>query len=314
MSPEQSFVKNFLSGSSFYILNKSVCKTLKPNASVLLTLLIDRFNYWQEKGRLVDGEWFYKSKEEIEEDVNLTAREQDTAIEVLVDFGLIDTKEGVGFNRTKHYRINWCNVSEFLTSGSKNVNDFPLREKRMIDHAENADSIMRKTRTTNNTTKNTKLKTENSKIQGEEVDQSPRIEKVSKIEKIEVPSFKDMTLLLKAELNRVPRQPEIMAFVSSCKDNGLTSDDISTRTFLNTFFDSAPAMKKSMGGPKFTEWRNHVESKLEQAKAVVYFGGSLDLDSEPEGVEGKFTYNKQGDMVLDEKTFNDLFADFLVKE
>lgn len=151
---------------------------------------------------------------------------------------------------------------------------------------------------------------------------SPRIPQMKKsflndseVNRSDTPSFRTMIGLLQQQNgNKIPRAAEIPPFVSSCKDRGLTVDDISTREFIKVFFDGAKALKKKVGQDKFTEWKESVENQLEQAKAAVYFAGSLDMNSEPEIQKGKIIVNHRGESNLHEETFDDIFPNFIVSE
>ena len=137
----------------------------------------------------------------------------------------------------------------------------------------------------------------------------------SEVNRSDTPSFRTMIGLLQQQNGgKIPRAAEIPPFVSSCKDRGLTVDDISAREFIKVFFDGAKALKKKVGQDKFTEWKESVENQLEQAKAAVYFAGSLDMNSEPEIQKGKIVVNHRGESNLHEETFDDIFPNFIVSE
>lgn len=142
----------------------------------------------------------------------------------------------------------------------------------------------------------------------------PKKEKTDEPKK-DIPSFRTMVSLLQSQNgNKIPKPHELVPFVSSCKDQGLSVDDINVRAFSSAFFDGAKSLKKKIGTEKFNDWREQIENQLEQAKATVYFAGSLNMNSEPEIPKGKIVINHRGESVLHEETFDALFGNFISEE
>ncbi|MCU0351514.1 MAG: hypothetical protein MUF43_11930 [Flavobacterium sp.] len=77
--------KDFLKQSSWFIVNKQISREVGVEASLLLSYLIEKSDYY-------DIEWFYCTSDTIENDTTLSYRIQKTCIEKLKSFGYIDTK------------------------------------------------------------------------------------------------------------------------------------------------------------------------------------------------------------------------------
>jgi len=82
-------------------------------------LLLSQLLFWWEKGR--NPNWIYKTIDEMEEETTLSRCEQDNAIKICKNYGLLETKlEGIPAKR--HFKLNIQKIIKLLES-SLQVND-----------------------------------------------------------------------------------------------------------------------------------------------------------------------------------------------
>lgn len=110
-----SIVKNTLSQTAYWQVNKCIAKCLKSlNATVLLSYLIDSYLMHKDSCVLIDSEeFFYRKSSDIEDDTTLSYREQKTAIEILVQNELVKTKL-MGVPAKLHFALNEIKIEQIL--------------------------------------------------------------------------------------------------------------------------------------------------------------------------------------------------------
>ena len=110
----ENFVKKVFLSNSYFVVTKSICQVVDPNAAVLLSLLIDKYFFWKDRNELNADGSFYKKREEILEEISLTRKKRETAQKTLIHFGFIEVfkTNTAGYN---YYRINWDNLQEAWT-------------------------------------------------------------------------------------------------------------------------------------------------------------------------------------------------------
>ena len=115
-----NMIKKILGLSSFWIVNKSIAKHLGCNDSaLLLSDLIDRSVYFENKGEVKDG-FFYYTSESIELNVNISYHKQKKCINILKKNGFIETKI-ISIPAKLHFKIIESKILNFLnTSIEKN--------------------------------------------------------------------------------------------------------------------------------------------------------------------------------------------------
>jgi hypothetical protein len=109
-------VKKLLSQDAFWMVNKKMAKELGYHASVLLSELIDKEDYFKGVNSLVlvDGiEYFYLSSGQIESSIFIGYKAQKKAIEELTKVGLIRIKL-MGIPATLHFSINNENLENYF--------------------------------------------------------------------------------------------------------------------------------------------------------------------------------------------------------
>lgn len=107
-------IKEFLCGSNYIRVNKSLIKKVGIEAAYFLTYLVEKES--QFKGGLVgrdDKNWFFAESKKIENDTCLSYRNQKTAISVLEKNGLLVTKL-MGIPRKLYFSIRSLNIFHFV--------------------------------------------------------------------------------------------------------------------------------------------------------------------------------------------------------
>lgn len=102
-----------LATRNYIIVNKPLAKLLGINASIMLGELCSEYEYWKNQGKLEEGEYFFSTTSNIEENTTLTRKLQDTAIKKLKEIDLIDTKL-MGLPAKRYFRINQEKLENLL--------------------------------------------------------------------------------------------------------------------------------------------------------------------------------------------------------
>lgn len=116
---------DLLDSGNFQTYNREVARVLKSvNSAILLSELINRYNYHSQRGELVSylnhpGDWFYYTVDKCEERTCLSPAEQKTAIKILESYGFF-LKKAIGLPAKRHFQINIDKIIEFII-GSKNI-------------------------------------------------------------------------------------------------------------------------------------------------------------------------------------------------
>lgn len=115
---------SFLNNAHYQVYYTPLAKALGSiNAAILLSELIQRYEYHKNRNELQtinqECEWFYHTSASIEERLALTRREQDTAIKILKEFGILETKLH-GIPAKRFFKIFPNKIHELLYP-SKNV-------------------------------------------------------------------------------------------------------------------------------------------------------------------------------------------------
>src|SRR5699024_1048742 len=101
-------------------VNKKIARYFKcNNTAILLSDLVSKENYFREKKELVEGEWFYNTGANIEEDTNITPHQQRKIIKNLVKAGFIETTLK-GLPAKLHFKISHNKLLTFLTTSDLN--------------------------------------------------------------------------------------------------------------------------------------------------------------------------------------------------
>lgn len=128
-------VLSFLNQDSYQIYNRNIAKYCQSvNAAILLSDLINRLEYHSTRDELVCSEkygngWFYYTSEKCQERTILSRREQDSAIKILREKGLIQVQT-FGLPARRHFQVNEEKILEIF-GFSKKV--YSLAENAKLD-------------------------------------------------------------------------------------------------------------------------------------------------------------------------------------
>lgn len=111
---------SLLSSSSFIMTNKILIKAVGTDAAIILGELCSEYNYWEQRGELTNNEWFYSTRENIEDNTGLSEYKQRTAINQLLKLELIQTKK-MGIPCKIYYKLNEANILECYTNTQKKL-------------------------------------------------------------------------------------------------------------------------------------------------------------------------------------------------
>ena len=109
-------IKELLMSSSYWVLNKSVVKSLGIETAFFLTNLVEA-----DKLLADDDGWFYQTIDTIEEITTLTRRKQESSIKILIERGIL-LQKNKGIPMKRYFKLNSFKVNELLIPNNiKNV-------------------------------------------------------------------------------------------------------------------------------------------------------------------------------------------------
>ena len=97
-------ILELLSSNSYLTVNKALARKVGLEAAALFADLAGSQLYWNNQKELEYSEWFFRTREQIEEQTTLSAKVQLRCIKILVDAGLVQTKLK-GLPAVTHYLI-----------------------------------------------------------------------------------------------------------------------------------------------------------------------------------------------------------------
>ena len=130
-------LRNTIRNDAHVIFNKSLAHKFGINAALLLSDLISKERYFDEKGKLVNG-WFFNTSDNIERDTCLTEHERRTATKKLKAAGAIQV-ELRGLPATNFYCINHEVCLEAISQTSSQESE-QLKDSTESDTRENVNS------------------------------------------------------------------------------------------------------------------------------------------------------------------------------
>ena len=137
-------LSSLLSSSSFIMTNKILIKAVGTDAAIILGELCSEYNYWEQREQLVDGEWFYSTRENIEDNTGISEHKQRMAIGILIKNELIEIKK-MGIPCKTYYKLIENNILDCYSKTQKK-----LLEGLKNSVVENLDNKTSKTQTTSN--------------------------------------------------------------------------------------------------------------------------------------------------------------------
>lgn len=111
---------SLLSSSSFIMTNKIMIKAVGTDAAIILGELCSEYNYWEQRGELTYGNWFYSTRDNIEDNTGLSEYRQRIAINKLIEMGLIETKK-MGIPCKIYYKLNETNILNCYRDTQENL-------------------------------------------------------------------------------------------------------------------------------------------------------------------------------------------------
>jgi hypothetical protein len=132
---------------NFYQLNKTITQELGIVASAVFALLVDKFKFWENEDRLEKEKWFFKLSEEIEEELGISKKERQAALELLKSKNLILMKR-VGIPSKWYFAINWDGLLKFIPIATANVKAYRKAKeqgrKMFLDKEVGAETVDKK--------------------------------------------------------------------------------------------------------------------------------------------------------------------------
>lgn len=128
MTPQQ-LVQNTLGSQAFLLVNKALLRYVgSANAAIILSSLISKHSYFQERDMLQDG-GFFNTKNMLQDETGLSEKVILAAEKILQSKGLIDCKLK-GIPARKFYYLNWVNILKALSNPSISQTDEPVKTLR----------------------------------------------------------------------------------------------------------------------------------------------------------------------------------------
>jgi len=120
---------DLLNGNNYGVFNRKIAKEIGLNTSIVLSELIDKFQYFHSNNSLIslkdhDGMWFYLTADSLEDRTTLTEKEQRTCIDKLIDLGFIK-KTLSGLPAKRYFQINTLKIFEFFECKINSTNLAP---------------------------------------------------------------------------------------------------------------------------------------------------------------------------------------------
>lgn len=118
-------ITDLLAGDGYIIINKHLAKDIGLNEAILLGELASEYNYWCDRGELIDG-WFYSTIENVEEQTTLSGYQQRMALKHLEDIGLVRVeRKGTPAKRYLYLDIKALNnkLLKNLTTRSEKIKE-----------------------------------------------------------------------------------------------------------------------------------------------------------------------------------------------
>lgn len=113
-------VIDLLACDNYLIVNRDLMKLLGVAEAMLIGELASEHRYWKKAGKLVDGEWFFSTNENLEERIPFSRPTIKKAADRLENLGIIESRLA-GTPAKKHYRINALQLEKFFKQDCQKV-------------------------------------------------------------------------------------------------------------------------------------------------------------------------------------------------
>ena len=126
-------LEEFLSEDNFLIVNRAVIKIFGLHEAILLSELLSERRYWRKENKLIDGEWFYSTRSNLEDNTGLTPTMQRSALQSLKNAGAVESKQ-MGLPAKTYYMIVDNKVLENLTTRDNETLQLDERNPNSINN------------------------------------------------------------------------------------------------------------------------------------------------------------------------------------
>lgn len=121
-------MKNIYGQKGFIMCDRVIAERFGINESILLGDLINSGSYWEDRYKLAEDGFFFKTREDIQKSCYLTPAAQRTALPKLVEAGLVETTKR-GIPSVMCYRVNRDILESILSSERKDEDEEDIHEE-----------------------------------------------------------------------------------------------------------------------------------------------------------------------------------------
>lgn len=136
-------LNRLIGANAYWQVNKYLARLYGLDVAILIADLVAKGAYFEEKQELDEEGYFFNTRESIEEDTTLSAHKQRKAIKILVDAGLLLTKE-VGLPKKTYYKVVNDKLLKILTTGGEKIQPLEVKKININKNKENKNKVIKK--------------------------------------------------------------------------------------------------------------------------------------------------------------------------
>lgn len=106
-------ILKLISSRDYGVYNKSIARIYGVEIAIVLGELASEYDYYESIKKLEDGEWFYSTSENIENNTSLTYYQQNKAINKLIELKIIEQKRA-GIPAKRYFKFNKKELEQFM--------------------------------------------------------------------------------------------------------------------------------------------------------------------------------------------------------
>lgn len=106
-------ILKLISSRNYGVYNKSIARIYGVEIAIILGELASEYDYYESINKLEDGEWFYSTSENIEDNTSLTYYQQNKAINKLIELKIIEQKRA-GIPAKRYFKFNEKKLEQFM--------------------------------------------------------------------------------------------------------------------------------------------------------------------------------------------------------
>ena len=114
----KELIRNTLKSNGFLIINKKLASNIGLNESIIISDLISKEIYFENKNEIDNDGYFYNTRENIKKDTTLSFCQQRLAINRLKKLDILSVKKK-GLPSKNYYKINYDKLLGNLTTRGK---------------------------------------------------------------------------------------------------------------------------------------------------------------------------------------------------